>query len=359
MNRLISSVRKPVKRQSAETYLLITLLSFAASVALTRLFLNLSGFPQLGGGGLHIAHVLWGGILLFAGAIIPLVLANRWAFDASAVLTGLGIGLFIDEVGKFITQNNDYFYPPAAPIIYAFFLIVVIIYLRLRKQPPLDPRAELYHALDALEEVLDHDLEPLERAEIIERLHTVSAQTQHPDLARLAGVLSEFLADPAIHLAPELPNYWQHIQARLQAFEQKYLNAFRLRAALVGGMSAMGIVSLITMLRYLAAQHAPDILVSNPVGVYWFLARLGLEIFVSILLLTSALFILLGRTRRGLSMSYYGLLLSLTTTNLLVFYFDQFSTIGPAAIQFTLLLGVIYYRRTYLPPQEELSERQG
>jgi divalent metal cation (Fe/Co/Zn/Cd) transporter len=36
-----------------------------------------------------------------------------WAIQASALLSGIGIGLFINEVGKFITQTNDYFFPPA------------------------------------------------------------------------------------------------------------------------------------------------------------------------------------------------------------------------------------------------------
>ena len=42
-------------RQGAEDYLLVTLLAFAFSVAGTRLFLELTGYPQLGGGEIHIA----------------------------------------------------------------------------------------------------------------------------------------------------------------------------------------------------------------------------------------------------------------------------------------------------------------
>jgi hypothetical protein len=46
MNRLTHRIRKPVKRQSAEHYVLLILLSFAASVTLTRFFLQLTGYPQ-------------------------------------------------------------------------------------------------------------------------------------------------------------------------------------------------------------------------------------------------------------------------------------------------------------------------
>ena len=114
MNRIVSRIRRPVRREGAERYLLFTLLSFATSVALTRLFLELANYPQLGGGELHIAHVLWGGLLLFAAALLPLIFANRWVYVTGSLLAGVGVGLFIDEVGKFITQTNDYFHPAAA-----------------------------------------------------------------------------------------------------------------------------------------------------------------------------------------------------------------------------------------------------
>ena len=51
--------------------------------------------------------------------------SNRWVPAATAVLVGVGSGLFVDEVGKFITQQNDYFTPLAAPIIYVVFLGVL------------------------------------------------------------------------------------------------------------------------------------------------------------------------------------------------------------------------------------------
>ena len=136
--------RSIAPRQGAERYLLISLVSFAISVIAIRLFLDLTGYPQLGSTTLHIAHVLWGGLLLFIGGLLPLVLANTWAYTAGAVLNGVGMGLFIDEVGKFITQTNDYFYPPAAPLIYAFFLLIVLLYLQLRRSTPSSPRQAMY-----------------------------------------------------------------------------------------------------------------------------------------------------------------------------------------------------------------------
>jgi len=120
MSQIVSRIWKPVRRRGAERYLQLTVLSFAASVSLTRLVLELTGYPQLGNSTLHIAHVLYGGVILYAASLIPLLYANRWAYTWGAILSGVGVGLFIDEVGKFITQSNDYFFRAAAPIIYAF-----------------------------------------------------------------------------------------------------------------------------------------------------------------------------------------------------------------------------------------------
>ena len=143
-----------------------------------------------------------GGPLLFLASLLPLLFANRWAYSLGALSAGVGVGLFMDEVGKFITQTNDYFFPAVAPVIYAFFLLTVLLYLQVRRPRPRSARAELYHAFDALGEVLDHDLNPQERAKLDARLRRVISEAHHPDFARLARALREFLftdALPSLH----------------------------------------------------------------------------------------------------------------------------------------------------------------
>src|SRR5918992_734253 len=168
-------IRRPVRREGAERYLLATLVSFAGTVIATRWFLSLTGFPQLGGGDLHIAHALWGGAALFAAALLPILLAGRFVYALSALLAGVGIGLFIDEVGKFITAENDYFYPAAAPIIYATFLVAVLVWLRVRAPRDTDPRSQLLTALELFEESVEGDLQRGEREMLRERLAGAAA----------------------------------------------------------------------------------------------------------------------------------------------------------------------------------------
>jgi len=90
------------------------------------------------------------------------------------------------------------------------------------------------------------------------------------------------------------------------------------------------------------------ILVGGRVGLGWFSASVGLEGSTGILLLLAALLMLFGKENSGTGLAYLGLLLTFTAVNLLAFYFEQFSTILPAMIEFILLLGVLHYRRLYL-----------
>lgn len=88
-----------------------------------RGFLATAGYPVVGNESLHIAHMLWGGLML-CGVTLYLLLAKSPNKIAATLLAGVGFGLFIDELGKFITRDNDYFFKPAIMLIYLIFLII-------------------------------------------------------------------------------------------------------------------------------------------------------------------------------------------------------------------------------------------
>jgi len=361
MKGVSKRVRPPVRRERAGRYILVTLLSFAATVSLTRLFLELTGYPQLGTGTLHIAHVLYGGLLLFIAALLPLILANRWAYTAGALLAGVGVGLFIDEVGKFITQANDYFFAPAAPIVYAFFLLVVLLYLQVRRPPGDDIRSELYHALDGLQEVLDHDLEPGEMAVLTQRLEKIAARTDAPESARLAKELLEFLRSETLSLVPEEPDLLERLSARLTTFEARWIGQARLQAGLAGGMIGLGLLSSIAIIELIVPSlglarvdrtlqtlmEAGRVASGGSLG--WFAAWMALDGSVGLILLVAGALMIVGEERLGVGLGTLALLLSLTTVDLVVFYFQQFRTVITASVQFLLFLVLAYYRRCYLP----------
>lgn len=359
-NRVTKAIRTPVRQHGSERYIFLMLLSFAGSVSITRLFLVLTGYPKLGGGELHIAHVIWGGLLLFIATLFPLLFANRWALTTSALLSGIGVGLFIDEVGKFITQNNNYFYPAAAPIIYAFFLLTVLLYTRVRRWYKLDSRSELYDIMADINEVIDQDLSEDERKNIIDHLNFIAQKTNNEDISELVASLSTFINSKELVVVPNEPDFWDRWLDRFSTWIDGWLTVWRLRAGLAGALAAVGTWSLIFPISIILQSNKPGQLSSTlseliskgllrgNLTIAWFEIRLGLEIAIGVTLLAAAFYLVTSQQRRGVALGYIGLLLLLTTVDLLVFYFDQFSTIITALLQLCVLLSLMYYRQKYL-----------
>ena len=157
------------------------------TVLITRLVLRMSGYPQLGGRGLHIAHVLPGGLLMLVAMFLLLAYVGPVVRPAAALIGGIGFGLFIDEVGKFVTADNDYFYRPAAAIVYVVFVLIVLGSRFVTTRRPIDPREQLAN-------VVDHAVEGvaggLSRRRLVRKTRSPSeaaGETDRPAVGRLGA----------------------------------------------------------------------------------------------------------------------------------------------------------------------------
>ncbi len=103
--------------------LALLVLSFAISVVGTRVYLEATGYPQIGGSVLHIAHVLWGGLLLFLGVCVVLTYGNRWKYSVGAILGGAAWACSSTRSASSSPRATITSSRFAAPIIYGFFLL--------------------------------------------------------------------------------------------------------------------------------------------------------------------------------------------------------------------------------------------
>lgn len=133
------------------------LISGVVAVLLIRGWLELTGYPQIGGHGLHVAHMLFGGAGMLMALLVSLTFLGPWPRSFAAIVGGAGFGTFIDELGKFITSDNDYFYRPTVALIYVIFVLLFLLAERLATELNPTPDERLAQALDVTTgAVLEH-----------------------------------------------------------------------------------------------------------------------------------------------------------------------------------------------------------
>ena len=166
---------------------------FVAAIATElciRTQLYLTHYPQLGGHGLHIAHLLWGGLFMVVALAILLSLLGRRARQVAALIGGVGFGFFIDELGKFITADNNYFFKPAAGLIYLIFIGLYLGSRAYQRHRGLDEGERVRNAIELVGEATRGPFKPEYRDQALALLAEVPAT--HP------------LRDPLIALAEDI-----------------------------------------------------------------------------------------------------------------------------------------------------------
>lgn len=243
------SLRRPARSLDLHQQLTTLFVCAVATVVFTRAFLAASGYPQIGGGSLHIAHVLWGGLLLTAGLISTLAFLSPAVKPAAAAAGGIGFGLFIDEIGKFVTKNVDYFYRPAIAIIYICFVVLLGVIRWLARRRFSAEEATLI-GLESLQRAAAGGLSDGRRARVLHLLVTTGADSP------LARSVQELLAHSAaehdhrslaLRLSDKLAPTWDSLtQHRLfrQGIYTVLVVAAAVSAAEVGWLLRDGLTQL-------------------------------------------------------------------------------------------------------------------
>jgi hypothetical protein len=336
-----NQIRKLVRRERAENYILTSLVAFAVTVIVTRVFLHWSGYPQIGNEVLHIAHALWGGLFLIIAVYLPLAFANRWAISTSALLSGVGIGLFIDEIGKFITQSNDYFFPPALSLIYGFILLNVLVYILFRRSNREDSRQAMYYVLDELQDALDGDLDE-EEAALIEAHLMVAMQSDREEIVSLASVIRAYLKQEAHQLKTVKTNLWKRITSQVDAFGKRV--GHQGHRSIISGLLVLWVVCVIGYIIILV-QGGANI---DPQILQWRFPLIVIQIAVAILMVVAGVAWFTRKEDLGLKLAVSGFMLSLVALQTLYFYLSQISALTATLIQFLFLQILFTYRRWYL-----------
>ena len=153
-----------IRNHNARDTLDLFIVSAASSILLLRFFLAVTGYPSVGGSKYHIAHMLWGGLFMLAAFVINFSFLGTRVQKLVALLGGIGFGIFIDEVGKFVTRDNDYFFRPSVGIIYAIFVVLYLTISFLTREQKLSNQEYQLNALRQLEEAVLNDMDVHERA---------------------------------------------------------------------------------------------------------------------------------------------------------------------------------------------------
>ncbi|MDM7831112.1 hypothetical protein [Cellulomonas edaphi] len=206
MNRLRRSLlRRGLPRDPAATrHLTGFLVSAVLTVLVVRALLAATGYPQVGGDGLHLSHVLWGGLLMALAFVLLFSFIGPVARPLAAVLGGVGFGLFVDEIGKFVTSDYDYFYAPTPALVYLVIVGLALLVEAVNGRRPPTSSELLAAAVDAAVAGVAGGFSPRARARARLLLHRAGDVHGRDEVAALLAVIEtdhRELPDPTTAVA--------------------------------------------------------------------------------------------------------------------------------------------------------------
>lgn len=316
----------------------IFFVSAVSSVLITRLYLEITGYPTLGGEVFHIAHMLPGGLLMLSALIISLSFLGYKVLILASLLGGVGFGLFIDELGKFITSNNDYFFQPTAALIYLIFVGLFFVFRNLAKVDRLSEREFLLNALKMIEEAVIGDLDKAERSRVLKYLK--KADQSSPIVAELTDLMKRIDAIGTVR-----KSWTNRVRHRAEAYYRRFISTTAGVRAIDGALIAVAVWSLLIILSSVVGGKE-NLLDSDQTIAYASLFQL-ISTVVATWFIIRGVPLMQSNRLKAYDLFTRGILINLFVTQFFDFYREQFSAV------WTFLVYLMIYLLLRLAVAEE------
>ncbi len=332
-----------VRNLEAFYYAEVFLVCAVSAILTIRLFLHMTGYPQIGGGTLHIAHMLWGGLLMLVSIMMLIGFIGRRTELWAAVLGGAGFGTFIDEVGKFVTKDNDYFFAPSVAIMYMVFILIVLSLQMIKSGWTFTKREYLVNALKGLEEAALRDLDEDEKKRVLAYL-----RKSDPDNPLTAPVRDLIIGTAPVPVSS--PGIYLRAKNRFRKSYERVAGSNYFRT----GITVFFLLQLFVTLVYVAVftlfiGFGKDKIMSIRALENVTIRFTGLTFIDKAQIFSSALsgvFVFLGvyylRKSRLLSLRMFewSVLVSILLTYVFIFYKEQFAALAGLSFNVLILIGL-------------------
>ena len=334
-------------RKNASELVLVMMVAAVLTVLLTRVFLEMTGYPQIGGGRWHVSHALVGGVVMVGAMVISLVSHGTRYKKVAAGGFGVGVGWFIDEVGKYVSAGNDYFFQPAIVLMYIFFVLIFLLYRFLDKNISQNPKTLLYQAIAHLEEIAEKDWERKEKRALIKELDEIVKKTDPKVKIFIVGLKNLLRRVETIEDGQEKwsRRWWGQIKrfSYHQVFRRKfvlYLLVFLAFFYIIGGIYDAVYFGKLFLKKGLFGYGYKEINLATGTDITTFLLMLLFDFLTSVFFAIGIFWVWRKKKNKGIDFFCYGLLVNIFLSSVFKFYLEQFSAVFGLIVSVLVLIGL-------------------
>jgi hypothetical protein len=160
---------------------------------------------------------------------------------------GIGFGLFIDELGKFVTSDNDYFFRPVFAFIYLIFIAIFLVTRALLTTDHPSPSAALVNLFGLASDGAGRAWDESERARALQLL--AACDQSDPVVQDLSPLVTRMAAETSGREGP-----YEAFKARLGGFYDALVARRWFKALVVAYLALIALVGVLFGLAVIFAE---------------------------------------------------------------------------------------------------------